>query len=47
MPARSTGRLRRSSGAPGSQFDPTIADAFVAAYAAGEIVAAEPLSIAV
>ena len=28
----------------GSQFDPTIADAFVAAYAAGEIVAAEPLS---
>jgi HD-GYP domain-containing protein (c-di-GMP phosphodiesterase class II) len=31
----------------GSQFDPTVADAFVAAYAAGEIVAAEPLSIAV
>ncbi len=31
----------------GSQFDPTIADAFVAAYAAGEIVAAEPLSVAV
>ena len=31
----------------GSQFDPAIADAFVAAYAAGEIVAAEPLSVAV
>jgi HD-GYP domain-containing protein (c-di-GMP phosphodiesterase class II) len=31
----------------GSQFDPTIADAFVAAYTAGEIVAAEPLSVAV
>jgi HD-GYP domain-containing protein (c-di-GMP phosphodiesterase class II) len=31
----------------GSQFDPTIADAFVAAYAAGEIVAAEKLPIAV
>jgi HD-GYP domain-containing protein (c-di-GMP phosphodiesterase class II) len=31
----------------GSQFDPEIADAFVAAYTAGEIVAAEPLSIAV
>jgi len=31
----------------GSQFDPTVANAFVAAYAAGEIVAAEPLSIAV
>jgi HD-GYP domain-containing protein (c-di-GMP phosphodiesterase class II) len=31
----------------GTQFDPTIADAFVAAYAAGEIIAAEPLSVAV
>jgi HD-GYP domain-containing protein (c-di-GMP phosphodiesterase class II) len=31
----------------GSQFDPAVADAFVAAYAAGEIVAAKPLSIAV
>ena len=31
----------------GTQFDPTIAGAFVEAYAAGEIVAAEPLSVAV
>jgi HD-GYP domain-containing protein (c-di-GMP phosphodiesterase class II) len=31
----------------GTQFDPTIAVAFVEAYAAGEIVAAEPLSVAV
>lgn len=31
----------------GSQFDPAIADAFVAAYAAGEIVAADPLPVAV
>ena len=31
----------------GTQFDPAIADAFVDAYAAGEIVAAEPLSVAV
>ena len=31
----------------GSQFDPEVAGAFVAAFAAGEIVAAEPLSLAV
>jgi len=31
----------------GSQFDPAISDAFMAAYAAGEIVAAEPLPLAV
>src|SRR3954452_18348213 len=36
--------VERSSG---SQFAPAVADAFVAAYAAGEIVAADPLSIAV
>ncbi len=38
------GEVERCSG---SQFDPAIADAFVAAYAAGEIVAAEPISVAV
>jgi HD-GYP domain-containing protein (c-di-GMP phosphodiesterase class II) len=31
----------------GSQFDPAVADAFVAAYTAGEIVAPEPLQLAV
>jgi HD-GYP domain-containing protein (c-di-GMP phosphodiesterase class II) len=34
-------------GCAGGQFDPGVATAFVEAYAAGEIVAGEPLSIAV
>ena len=47
MPRAFDGAVAEVERCSGSQFDPTIADAFVAAYAAGEIVAAEPLSVAV
>ena len=47
MPRAFDGAIAEVERCSGSQFDPEIADAFVAAYAAGEIVAAEPLSVAV
>ena len=46
-PASSTGPSAEIERCSGTQFDPTIAGVFVDAYAAGEIVATEPASLAV